>query len=318
MFARILKSGSFHDVVGYVTRQFHDPKEYTPDTWRIIGSENIFTTDYAKMVQSFEAIHGFMPGKENPAGHISISFDNADAPHLTDEFLTRLAKEYMEGMGITDTQYLIVRHLETEHSHFHIVYNRVNLHGKAVDERNNFKRSDKVVKALKDKYGLTYSPLKEKYEQKKPEFKAKISAAIYGCKSWDEFSRRLACAGIDVKFHDDHNTGEHIGVKFSDGDITMTGSKIDRAFTYRRLNNLFEFNRKHGQQQANHAPVRPKVSVEYTQTQKFSLVGDVIEATVGAIGNLFTLGPGFDPEEQAFQNAIKKEEAKRKRKSRKI
>jgi hypothetical protein len=36
-------------------------------------------------------------------------------------------------------------------------------------------------------------------------------------------------------------------------------------------------------------------------------VEDVLEATVGAIGNLFTLGPGFDPEE-----------AKRKRKSRRI
>ncbi len=34
MFARILKSGTFHDVVGYVTRQFHNPEEYTPDTWR--------------------------------------------------------------------------------------------------------------------------------------------------------------------------------------------------------------------------------------------------------------------------------------------
>ncbi len=318
MFARILKNGSFHDVVGYVTRQFHDPKEYTPDTWRIIGNENVFTSDYAKMVQSFETVHGFMPGQENPAGHISHSFDSADTPRLTDEFMAQLAKEYLDGMGFKGTQYLIVRHLETEHPHFHIVYNRVNLHGKAVNERNNFKRSDKVVKALKDKYGLTYSPLKEKYEQKKPEFKTKISAAIYGCKSWDEFSRRLACAGIEVKFHDDHNTGEHIGVKFSDGDITMNGSKIDRAFTYRRLNNLFELNRKHGQRQANHAPVRPKVSVEYTQTQKSSLVGDVIEATVGAIGNLFTLGPGFDPEEQAFKNAIDKEEAKRKRKSRKI
>ena len=93
MFARILKSGTFHDVVGYVTRQFHDPEEYTPDTWRIIGSENIFVSDYAKMVQSFEAIHGFMPGKENPAGHISISFDNADAHRLTDEFMAQLAKE---------------------------------------------------------------------------------------------------------------------------------------------------------------------------------------------------------------------------------
>ncbi len=29
--------------------------------------------------------------------------------------------------------------------------------GKAVNERNNFRRSDRVVKAIKDKYGLTYS-----------------------------------------------------------------------------------------------------------------------------------------------------------------
>lgn len=232
MFARILKSGTFHDVVGYVTRQFHDPKEYTPDTWRIIGSDNIFTSDYAKMVQSFEAIHGFMPGKENPAGHISISFDTTDASRLTDEFMAQLAKEYMEGMEIKNTQYLVVRHLETEHPHFHIVYNRVDMSGKAVDERNNFRRSDRVVKAIKDKYGLTYSPLKQKYEDRIPVFKERISQAIYGCKSWDEFSRRLACAGIDIKFHDDHNTGKHIGVKFTDGDITVNGSKIDRAFTY--------------------------------------------------------------------------------------
>lgn len=113
------------------------------------------------MVQSFEAAHGFMPDKEAPAGHISISFDKADAPRLTDDFMAKLAKEYMQGMGITDTQYLVVRHLETEHPHFHIVYNRVNMSGKAVNERNNFKRSDKVVKAIKDKYGLTYSPLKQ-------------------------------------------------------------------------------------------------------------------------------------------------------------
>ena len=103
-------------------------------------------------------------------------------------------------------------------------------------------------------------------------------------------------------------------MKFTDGDITVNGSKIDRAFTYRRLNNLFEFNRMHGQRQSDHAPAHPKVTVEYTPTQKSSLVEDVIEATVGAIGNLFTLVPGFEPEEQAFQNAIKKEEARRKRK----
>ncbi|WP_303644585.1 relaxase/mobilization nuclease domain-containing protein [Bacteroides caecimuris] len=63
---------------------------------------------------------------------------------------------------------MVVRHLETEHPHIHIVYNRVNMDGKAINERNNFKRSDKIIKAIKDKYGLTYSPLKQKYEPRMP------------------------------------------------------------------------------------------------------------------------------------------------------
>ena len=81
MFARILKSGSFHDVVGYVTRQFHDPERITRQTHGASSEAIRFSYPTTpEMVQSFEAIHGFMPGKENPAGHISISFDNADAP----------------------------------------------------------------------------------------------------------------------------------------------------------------------------------------------------------------------------------------------
>ncbi len=78
MFARILKSGTFHDVVGYVTRQFHDPIEYTPDTWRIIGSENISTSDYAKMVHSFERYLDLCPGKRNRWQYF-FPFDYADA-----------------------------------------------------------------------------------------------------------------------------------------------------------------------------------------------------------------------------------------------
>ena len=107
-------------------------------------------------------------------------------------------------------------------------------------------------------------------------------------------------------------------MKFTDGDITVNGSKIDRAFTYRRLNNLFEFNRRQRFEQSDSIRQKPKVTVEYAPSQKPSLVEDVLDVTIGAVGNLFTLGPGFDPEEQAFQNAIKKEESRRKRKSRRI
>lgn len=312
MFARILKSGSFHDVVGYVTRQFHDPKEYTPDTWRIIDSGDILTIDYRRMVQSFEAAHGFMPDKEAPAGHISISFDKADAPRLTDNFMAKLAKEYMAGMGITDTQYLVVRHMETEHPHFHIIYNRVNMSGRAVNERNNFKRSDKVVKAIKDKYGLTYSPLKQKYEDKIPEFRDKIRAAIYGCKSWDELIRRLACAGIDVKFHGDRNTGKHIGVKFTDGDITVNGSKIDRHFTYRRLDSVFELNSKQ-QQGTGNTMAQPKVVYQQPEPPKpQNIVEAIVETVIDNGLELFKVGPDYDPEEEAFKREMNKRRKKKR------
>lgn len=308
MLARALKCGTPHDVVGYVTRQFHDPKEYTPDTWRIIDSEGIYTASYQKMVQSFEAIHGFMPEKENAAGHISISFDTADAPRLTDRFMAQLAREYLDGMGIKDTQFMVVRHMETGHPHFHIVYNRVNMQGRAVNERNNYVRSDHVVKALKDKYGLTYSPLKGKYEERIPEFRIKIRAAIYGCRSWDEFCRRMACAGIEVKFHKNRDTGETVGVKFTDGDITLTGSRIDRAFTYRRLNNLFKLNARQ--------PLRPDVAVrpiaksEPPQARN-TVAEDIAEATVGAVGNLFQVGPGVDLQEEEFIREMNKKKKKR-------
>ena len=144
----------------------------------------------------------------------------------------------------------------------------------------------------------------------KPIFHEKISQAIYGCKSWNEFSCRLACAGIDVKFHDDRNTGEHIGVKFSDGDITMNGSKIDRAFTYRRLNNFFELNRKQGQNQPSATTAQPKVTVQYALQKPSSLIEDVAEATLGAVGNLFQVGPGYDPQEAEFIRSMRKKKKK--------
>ena len=318
MFARILKSGTFHDVVGYVVRQFHDPKEYTPDTWRVIDSDCILTVDWLRMVQSFEVGHGFMPGKENPAGHIAISFDKADAPRLTDEFMAQLAKEYMEGMGIKNTQYLVVRHFETEHPHFHIVYNRVNMEGKVINERNNFKRSDKVVKHIKDKYGLTYSPLKQKYEERKPEFERKIRAALYRCTSWEMFIERLANGGIDVKFHLDRETGERIGVKFSDDEITLNGGKVHHNFTYRKLDNVFKLNARQGHSQA--ATVQtPKVTVTFTKPESPTILESVADSLANLSGglDLFQVGPGYDAEQEAMNRAMDAEERKRKRKAKK-
>ena len=90
----------------------------------------------------------------------------------------------------------------------------------------------------------------------------------------------------------------------------MNGSKIDRAFTYRRLNNLFELNRKQGQNQPSATTAQPKVTVQYALQKPSSLIEDVAEATLGAVGNLFQVGPGYDPQEAEFIRSMRKKNKK--------
>ncbi|WP_438590106.1 hypothetical protein [Duncaniella muris] len=93
-------------------------------------------------------------------------------------------KEYIKVLGIKNTQYLVVAPSGNRASAFPYRHNRVGYVSKAVNERNNFRRSDRVVKAIKDKYGLTYSPLKQKYEDKIQYLRSGSVRLIYGCKSW--------------------------------------------------------------------------------------------------------------------------------------
>lgn len=310
MIAKILAKGAAAAIVGYVMREFHDKEQYTDDTWRVIDSDGILGNDYRRIVDSFDIGASLNKRISKPIGHIAVSFDKADLLRFTDEFMVQLAKEYMERMGIRDTQYLIVRHLETGSPHFHIVYNRVNLHGKAIDESNNFDKSRDATKAIKLKYGLTFSPKKKLYEDAIAEMKPRIQAAMYLCKSWDEFRRRLASAGITVEFYNDRDTGKPQGVRFSDGKFTFNGSKIDRAFSYMRLDKFFSKNAG-----IKEAQSQQTASISVTAKVKESPVANVVESIIEtggqALGGLFQVGPSYDPEEEAFIRRMKRKPRKR-------
>lgn len=314
MIAKILVKGAAADIVGYVMREFHDKEQFTADTWRVIDSGGILGNDYRRIVDSFDIGASLNRRISKPIGHIAMSFDKADLPRLTDDFMVQLAKEYMERMEIRDTQYLIVRHLETGSPHFHIVYNRVNLHGKAIDESNNFDKSRDATKAIKLKYGLTFSPKKKLYEDAIAEMKPRIQAAMYLCKSWDEFRRRLAPAGITVEFYNDRDTGKPQGVRFSDGEFTFNGSKIDRAFSYMRLDKFFSKNAGIKEEQSQQT-----ASISVTAKVKESPVANVVESIIEtggqALGGLFQVGPGYDPEEADFERRMKKKPQKKKGRS---
>lgn len=69
------------------------------------------------MVQDFNEQALLNPRVKNNVGHISLSFSERDKDKLTDKKMTEIAREYMQKMGITDTQYLIVRHHDAPRPH---------------------------------------------------------------------------------------------------------------------------------------------------------------------------------------------------------
>ena len=158
MIGKLKKGASFGGCVRYVTGK---------DEAKILASDGVLLGTNAEIVQSFELQRQLNPRIKKPVGHIALSFKPEDKPRLTDEFMAKIALEYMQMMGIKDTQFIIVRHHNTDNPHCHIVYNRINNEGKLISDRNDYRCNEQVTKALKSKYGFTYGTDKSNTNSRK-------------------------------------------------------------------------------------------------------------------------------------------------------
>ena len=158
MIGKLKKGASFGGCVRYVTGK---------DEAKILASDGVLLGTNAEIVQSFELQRQLNPRIKKPVGHIALSFKPEDKPRLTDDFMNKIAIEYMQMMGIIDTQFIIIRHHNTDNLHCHIVYNRINNEGKLISEAHDYRRNEQVTKALKSKYGLTYGTDKSKTNTRK-------------------------------------------------------------------------------------------------------------------------------------------------------
>ena len=147
MIAKIVTAASFGGCTAYA---------YGKDQAEVIAHDGIIPDDPKIAAKCFEIQSHLNPRVSKPVGHIAISFKPEDKPRLTNEFMVQLAKEYMEKMGINDTQYVIVRHHNTPNPHCHLIFNRVDNNGKRISESNWLKRNVRICKELKQKYGLTF------------------------------------------------------------------------------------------------------------------------------------------------------------------
>ncbi|WP_462394113.1 relaxase/mobilization nuclease domain-containing protein [Alistipes indistinctus] len=238
MIGKIISCSSFAGTVGYVMKeQSH-----------ILAAEGVTPPEVRDMVRDFKDQTLLNPRIKNAVGHISLSFSPKDADKLTDARMTQIAREYMERMGIRDTQFLLVRHLDQAHPHCHLVYNRVGNNGQTISDKNMKIRNGKVCKELTAKHGLYYAKGKEEVNRdrlREPDkTKYQIYDAIRAClpesKSWGDLENRLQERGITTSYKYCGQTDRKQSVLFGKNGFTFSGSKIDRAFSYTNPNRHFE------------------------------------------------------------------------------
>ena len=310
MIGKLKKGSSFGGCIRYVTGK---------DEAKILASDGVLLGTNAEMMQSFELQRLLNPRIKKPVGHIALSFKPEDKPRLTDEFMAKIALEYMQMMGITDTQFIIVRHHNTDNPHCHIVYNRINNEGKLISDRNDYRRNEQVTKALKSKYGLTYGTDKSKTntrklrnaERAKYEIYNAIKDALKVVDSWQKFKNELAKRGILLEFvYKDKERTKVQGIRFSKDGYSFKGTQISRDYSFGKLNARFEGTE-------NHVSAKSSSTQQYEQgSHKDEQVPFMSESSQDPWNGISSIGLFSPANAQTFDPFPEDESAKKKKKKR--
>lgn len=290
MVAKIVKGQGFKGVINYVL----DKQKQT----EILVAEGLRLKSREFIIRNFDTQAGMNPRVSKMVEHISLNFSAQDKDKLTNDKMVQIAKEYMEKMGIVNTQYIIGRHHDKEHPHIHIVFNRIDNNGKTISDKNDRYRSEKICKELTEKYGLYFAEGKEnvkRHRLKEPdktkyEIYDALKAAIAKSKNWIDLGSELKRQGITMRFTYKGNTDEVQGIRFEKNGFKFNGSKIDRQFSYSKIDYQLKQNGRE-QEQSN----------LQNQSSGFGNIG-------AALGGLFDIQPSvmdYDPDEAEFQRQHK-------------
>ena len=306
MIAKIVKGSSFKGVVNYILDKGKDAK--------ILVCDGLFAENNDTIAMSFEAQSKMNPKVTKPVGHISLAFHKEDEHRLTDRTMAGIALEYLKEMGITDTQILIVRHLDKEHPHVHIAFNRIANNGRTISDRNERIRSSRICKELTKKYNLYFASGKEQVKQHRLKEPDKTKYGLYSilksevsrCGNWNMLTANLKKQGVEIQFKYKGKSDEVQGIVFTMNGYSFSGSKIDRRFSYSKIEAALERNRH-----TERMEMSPSSRHEELPTfQPESRGNDDLYS--GSIGLFMPDNANAQAEENYFEEQLKRKNKKKK------
>ena len=323
MIGGITKGSCFSGCVEYALALKEKNKEA-----RLLYSEGLLTDTPKDIIDGFECQRHLNSRVQHWCGHISLSYSPKDAERMADDFMVKLALEYMDEIGIRNTQFIIVRHLDKEHPHCHIVYNRVDNDGKCVSDSFEYYRNNEICDEMKKKYGLTYGENKDNVKiqslkgrpKTRQEIYLAVQAAKKSAKDWTTFQRELARKGITVRKKFRRGSTEVDGLSYFKDGQKFKASQVDRngRCSYDVICKALDRNKTRQSQPASPSPkpMRQQPKQESNAVSKVLEAGaDVVEGLGTAIGGIFQVGPVYDPEEEAFINEMKRRQRRKRGRS---
>ena len=118
-------------------------------------------------------------------------------------------------------------------------------------------------------------------------------------KSWKELEQRLKAENIDVNFKTKGSTSQIEGVRFTANNLIFNGSKVDRQFSYSKIDYAIKQNNQAEQQ--SQQPTDATRSYSHEQES-----GDIsLGASLGGLLD-FSDNPAVDYEEESFRKRMQK------------
>ncbi|WP_028298615.1 relaxase/mobilization nuclease domain-containing protein [Olivibacter sitiensis] len=304
MIAKVITGKSFGGCVRYLLER---------EQSAVLDSSGVRDYDIKAIIADLNAQRKMRPQLGNAVGHTVLSWSNEDREKLTLEKMAAHAREYMQKMGIRNTQYVTVLHTDRQHPHLHIVYNRVDNDGQTIGNFNHWHKSRKICREMTERYGYHLGKGKEKVNRQALRGSDSLRYAIYDAlkyvmtkaTSWKQVETMLARQGIGIHYKYRSGTNEVQGISFEKDSVKFKGSAIDRKFSFAGMEKQLSENRAMGiTQSTTESPTLADQIREVLGQQEQR--SEAYETGLGLLGDLLNMPTSIEPEPDPMWRRKKK------------
>ncbi|MGL5922452.1 relaxase/mobilization nuclease domain-containing protein [Chroococcidiopsis sp.] len=230
----------------------------------LIGG-NMLGENARELAAEFKLSRQLNPDIKQPVFHASLSLPKLEdyAEHVDSERWNSIAADYLQQMGFTRNQYIVVRHFDRDHDHIHIVAARVKLDGTVVDDSWDYLLSQDIIRSLEQQYNLTpvlsswevqrRGITKGQYEQQRREVEAGSSSppsvkqqiqdiaerVLPTCTTPEQFIEKMQAASVQIQTRTKRD-GSISGISYQytvDGTTVATpGNKLGTDYSWNGIN----------------------------------------------------------------------------------